>query len=194
MNGVEVTLIAIGLIFPMISLVTGIASLIARWRYNKHSSPVFVPFIGPFLLSGVIANHGDHLWLIPIVWVCDIGTVAFLCVTPRLIAEWWAVSRFTQILGLKGEFGNESAVLTLHSTGQYLLKKKWRRTPGELGVIAVGEPGTFTQSKDGYNLIAYHGLRRTLRPEGAGQYVVEEDDTEKPSMQNYSLKHWHLKA
>jgi hypothetical protein len=106
MNGITITIIGIGLIFPVISLLTGIASLITQWRYKKYASPVFVPFIGPLLLSGVIAINGKHLWLIPIVWIADIGTVAFLCATPRLIAEWWAVSRFTQILGLKGTSEN----------------------------------------------------------------------------------------
>lgn len=194
MSGITTTIIAIGLIFPILSLLTGIASLITRLRYNKHSSPIFIPFIGPFLLSGAIVANNKPLWLIPVVWIADIGTLAFLYALPRLIAEWWAVSRFTQILGLSGKSDNQTAVLTLHSTGQYLLKKKWQRAPGELGVIALGEPGTFTKTEDGYSLVAHHGLCRTIRDGGDGTFIVQEDLPDDEALRNYSLNHWILKA
>lgn len=194
MSNSTIVIIAVGLIFPVISLLSGIASLIARVRYKKHASPVFIPFIGPLMLTGLIVFDGYPLWLIPIVWIADIGTVAFLWVIPRLIAEWWAHSRFTRILVLEGTHENQSALLTLHSTGHYLLKKKWQRARGEMGIIELGEPGTFTSSKDGYRLVAHHGLRRTLRAQGGGSFVVEEEDRDDFSTRNYSLKHWHFKA
>lgn len=194
MSGITITFIALGLIFPVISLLTGMASRITQWRHKKNSSPLFVPFVGPLCLSGVIVAQDKLLWLIPIVWIADLGTVAFLCATPRLIAEWWTVSRFTQIRRLQGHNGNQMAVLTLHSTGQYLLKKTWQRLPGELGILALGEPGTFTPTKDGYRLVAHHGLRRTLRDEGSGTYVVEEEDVSQAAQPNHSLDHWHLKT
>lgn len=179
---------AFGLIFPAISLVTGIMSLVDRWVFKRHNSPVFVPFIGPLWLSVAIAISGRDLWLIPVVWIADVGTVAFFWARPRFIAEWWALSRFTRILTLEGSHEDQSAVLTLHSSGEYLLKKKWQGMPGHLTSF-----GTFTRSADGYELVAHFGLRHTLRAQGGGLYVVNEEDTNDPSVRNYSLKHWHLR-
>ena len=194
MNGITIIIIAIGLTFPLLSLFTCLASLITKLRYNRQSSPVFIPFIGPILLSGaIIANH-KPLWLIPVVWISDIGTLAILCALPRLIAEWWAVSGFTQVLGLSGKSGNQAAIVTLHSSGQYLLKKKWQRAPGEPGVVSLSEPGTFTKTEHGYSLVAHHGLRRTIRDDGDGTFTVQEDALDNEAPHNYSLNHWKMKA
>jgi hypothetical protein len=118
----------VGIIFPCLSLLTGITSLVCYWRFKTHSSAIFIPFIGPLCLSALVVCFAKPLWLIPIVWVTDIGTLAFVWISPRLIADWWNVSGFTRILTLRGSRGVQSAILTLHSTGHYLLTKSWRLT------------------------------------------------------------------
>ena len=181
-----------GMIFPFLSLFTGIMALIDRWRYKKNSSVIFVPFVGPVLASGAIAILGRHLWLIPVVWLTDIGTLYFLWISPRLIREWWALSRFTQIAVMEGSHENQTARLSLHSSGMYLLKKRWRRMPGETGIVELGEFGTYTPSGDGYELTAHFGLRRGLRARGGGVYGVEQGGISDTATSDYSLKDWQL--
>jgi len=194
MTRLEVTLFVAGLIFPVLSLLTGIASLLSRRSDQKHSSAVFVPFIGPGLLTCWVLVGHRPLWLIPILWIADIGTLAFLAVAPRLIADWWRLSSFTRILTLSGKQGIESAIITLHSSGHYLLKKSWNRPPGEMGIVSLGEPGTFVHTDDHYELTAHHGMRRILRGIDETTYRVEENPPAKEELRDYSLDGWLLRS
>jgi hypothetical protein len=188
------SLLIAGLIFPVLSLLTGIGSLVYQWRHKKHSSPVFIPFIGPvFLTSWVIFAHRP-LWVIAIVWVADIGTLAFLAVSPRLIRDWWNTSSFTRILALNGDQDNQSAIITLHSTGHYLLQKSWIRPPGQTGIVGLGEPGTFTQLNNRYELTSHVGLHRVLQKTDEKAYRVEEEELPKEELRDYSLSGWVLRA
>ncbi len=128
--------LVIGLLFPAISLLTGIGSFVVHWRHKRHSSPLFVPFVGPILLTLWLLLTKKPLWLVPVVWVLDIGTLAFLAIGPRLIADWWRVSSFTKILTLRGARDIQTAIITLHSTGHYVLFKS-------CGIASLGEPGVF---------------------------------------------------
>jgi hypothetical protein len=182
----------VGFAFPCLSLLTGMSSLVCYWRFKKHVSPIFIPFIGPLCLSGLVLHFGNPLWLIPIAWGADVGTVAFLWVSPRLIADWWNVCGFTRIQTLRGSQGAQSVVLTLHSTGHYLLKKSWQLAPGECGICGLGEPGTYRPTEDGFELVAHHGLRRSLRTAANGTYLVEEGQADAPRNVDSSLRNWIL--
>jgi len=187
-------LLIVGLIFPGISLLTGIGSLVCHWRHKKHSSPVFLPFVGPVLLTswGIFAHQ--PLWFIAIAWVADIGTLAFLAASPQLIRDWWHTSSYTRILALNGNEDNQRAIITLHSTGHYLLKKSWSREPGQTGIVGLGEPGTFTQLDNRYELTSHVGLRRVLRKTDQTAYRVEEEKLPTEELRNYSLSGWVLRV
>lgn len=181
------------MIFPVISLLSGIASLLDRWRHKKHSSPVFVPLVGPILLTIWVILAGKPFWFIAVVWVADIGTLAFFAVSPKLLIDYWRTSPFTKILTLTGSRENQTATVTLHSTGYYLLKKSWKRRTGEAGIVELAEPGTFTQTGDCYELISYTGLHRILRKRGTDAFLVEEEASENEGFRNYSLNQWMLR-
>jgi hypothetical protein len=183
-------LLVAGLLFPALSLLTVTGSFIHRWRYQKYASPVMIPFVGPILLTiwAVVTDQSN--WLVPIFWIGDLGTVAFLAVSPRLVRDWWRVSSFTRILTLHGSKDIQTAIITLHSTGHYLLKRSWNRLPGEIGIGGLGEPGTYIQAEGQYELTAHHGLRRILRKTDDGAYVVEEGPPPNASLQVYTLNGW----
>ena len=134
----------------------------------------------------------EPLWLIPVVWILDIGTLAFLAITPRLIAEWWRVSSFTRVLSLHGTQDIQSALISLHSTGHYVLMKSWKRTPAAPGIVSLGEPGTYTCIDTGYALTSFHGLQRTLRRTEDGTYTVEEDQPPREELAPYSICGWRM--
>lgn len=187
-------LLIAGLIFPVISLLTGTGSLIYHWCHKKYSSPIYVPFIGPVLLTSWVIFAHKPLWFITIFWVGDIGTLAFLAVSLEFIRDWWHTSSFTKILVLNGNHDNQSATISLHSTGHYLLKKSWSRPPGQTGIVGLGEPGTFTQLDSRYELTSHVGLRRVLRKTDEGAYRVEEEELLDEDHRNYSLNGWVLRS
>ncbi len=188
------SLLIAGMIFPTISLLTGIGSLLHQWRHKKHASPVFIPFIGPLLLTCWVILAHKPLWFVPVVWIVDIGTLAFLAVSPGLIADWWRTSSFTRILTLHGKQDGQSAIMTLHSSGHYVLKKSWSRPPGQTGIVGLGEPGTFTQAVNQYELTSHLGLYRILRKTDEGTYRVEENEPASVDLHEYSLNGWLLKS
>ena len=183
-------LLIFGLLCPTLALLTGALSLYSQWRQKKHSSPIFIPFLGPlFLTSWVVLAHRP-LWLLPIFWTADIGTLAFLAAGPQLIAEWWRVSRFTRIRTFPGSQDIQSAMLTLYSTGHYLLKKSCNRPPGQFGIVALGEHGTFTRRANQYELNSDDGVHRIFWKADDGTYHVEEDRLENSELQSHSLNGW----
>jgi hypothetical protein len=193
MTKLNLLLIA-GLIFPMISLLTVIASLVYQWRQKRRSSPVFIPLVGPVLLTSWVVSAHKPLWIIAIVWGADIGTLAFLAASPKLLRDWWRTSSFTRFLALNGNKDNQSAFITLHSSGHYLLKKSWARPPGQTGIAGLGEPGTFSQLGDRYELTSHVGLRRLIQKTDEGAYRVEEEELPKEGLRDYSLIGWVLRV
>lgn len=187
-------LLIAGLIFPVVSLLSGIGSLVYQWRHKKHSSPVFIPLIGPVLLTSWVISTHKPLWIIAMVWVADIGTLAFLAASPQLLRDWWHTCSFTRVLALNGSTDNQSAIITLHSTGHYLLKKSWTRPPGQTGIVGLGEPGTFTQLDDRYELVSHVGLRRVIQKTDERAYRVEQEELPKEELRDHSLSGWVLKA
>ena len=181
-----------GTIFPALSLFTGAASLAARRKGGRHVSPVFVPLVGPILLTWWIVRTRLPLWLIPLAWLADIGTVALAAMLPRLAAEWWRVSAFTRVFTLLGSRDGQSATLSIHATGHYLLRKTWKRAAGETGITRLGEPGTWALAGEDYVLTSHLGLRRVLRRTAEGEFRVVEEPPLPAEQAAYALAGWRL--
>jgi hypothetical protein len=197
MDSVLKVLLAAGLLPLFITYSTVAAAWWFSWRHGGKASAVYIPLLGPvFLTTWIVLDGRPSSWLIPAVWICDLGTVVILIHTPGLLREWWQTSRFTLVLKLRGEKGSESATLTLHSGGHYLLRKCWARPKGECGIVELGELGTFVQSGNDYEITAHFGLRRILRlvevKEGAQSYRVTEDPP--PEHAEHSLNGWTLES
>jgi hypothetical protein len=181
-------------VFPFISLLTLVISLIEQKRSGKYSSPIFIPLFGPITLTCWILTTEKSPWFIPLVWISDIGTMAFLYVIPRLLIEWWETSVFTRIISLNGKKDIQTAVLSLHRGGHYLLKKSWRRENGQCGIVGLGEPGTFQQNEaDEYKLLSDHGTRRKIKKDN-DIYLVTAELFPNENMDNYSIIGWELKT
>lgn len=188
----ETTLLILGLIFPTLSLLSFIATLVTRWRHDRHTSPVFIPFFGPVLLTCWVLVAGHPRWLIPVIWLLDLGTGAFFFVLPQLVAEWWQHSAFTRLITLHGAHGIEKVILTLHRGGRYFARKSWNRAPGELGIISLGEAGTFIDDGEVIALLSDLGLNRQLNRIDLNTYDVSEPNDSGPELRNYSLHGWRL--
>jgi hypothetical protein len=191
---VGTTLLVLGLVFPALSLVTTVSSALTFWLTNRHSSAGLIPFIGPVLLTCYVFVEDRSRWMIPAVWTLDIGTVAFISVLPRLISDWWNTCSYTLIKTFYGKDGIQDAVITLHTTGRYLMKKSWSRRDGEYGIVGLGEPGTFSKDGDAFELVSHHGLRRRLVPAEKQSFLVEEQQGVRPELKDYSLNQWSLKS
>jgi hypothetical protein len=153
---------------------------------------VFIPFVGPVLLTWWVFIAGQTRWLIPLAWLLDLGTIAVLVALPRLSREWWQLSVFTHLTTLRGSHGIEKVILTLHRGGRYCLKKSWDRSHGELGVVGLGETGTFIDDGDVLKLESHHGLTRRLQRADTNAFDVAEPETGRPELQSYSLHGWRL--
>jgi hypothetical protein len=191
-------LLVAGLVFLTISWLSVIASTWGYWRNGRRSSAAYVPFVGPIILTCWVVLDSRPLWLIAIVWLLDIGTVVFLLVAPVLLKEWWQTSRVTNTLTLRGIQGIESATLTLHSGGRYLLRKVWNRPKDMPGIVGLGEPGTYIEDGSDFQLTAHYGLRRHLylidsRTTHAS-FSVREEHSQNQDDQHYSLDGWTLSA
>jgi hypothetical protein len=189
-------LLAVGLVFPAVSWLSVMASAWSYWRNGRRSSAIYLPFFGPIILTCWVILDSRPLWLIVIAWVLDIGTIAFLLVAPRLLREWWRTSRFTTKLILSGSEGIESATLTLHSGGHYLLRKAWNRPKDMPGIVGLGEPGTYVEDGSDYELTAHYGLRRHLHLFDARtsytSFSVREEPSQNQDHRDYSLEGWIL--
>lgn len=135
-------------------------------------SPIFIPFIGPIILTNWILRNGMPLWIVPIVWIGDVGTLAFLSELPSLTREWWQTCNYTKIATLRGSHGAESVVITFHSTGRYLFLKG-KDTPDVADHWRLSLSGEYEETPDGYRLNGYD-VQLVLRETVAGIFVVEE--------------------
>lgn len=188
----EVSLLVAGLIFPTLSALTLLASLATRWRTGRFVSPVFIPGVGPLLLSGWLYVAGKSWWYLPLVWFSDVGTLAMLAAIPALLVEWWHYSAFTRLRTLVGSCGIERAKLTLHRGRRYYLNKNWERARGELGIVALGETGVYHEENGVLVLQSDHGLVRRLSTTDGVGFQVAEDLHQRPDLNNYSLDGWQL--
>jgi len=69
MTAITTALLVAGLLFPALSLLTIVGSLLHRWRHKRHASAVLVPLIGPILFTCWVVLAGKSIWLIPLAWV-----------------------------------------------------------------------------------------------------------------------------
>jgi hypothetical protein len=184
------TLLIIGLLFPVLSWVTAVATSVHYLITRRYASPVFIPIVGPIFLTGWIFVAGYSPWWIPAVWLLDIVTVAFSVALPRIIRDEWRTSRFTLTKTLRGTSGNESVILTLHRN-RYVLRKSWTRNGGS-GLSGLGEPGTFIDTGDRIELVAHHGRKRELKRLDDESYQVVELDARPRDDDNASLDDWRL--
>ena len=86
-------LFIVGAFFPALSWLTGVASYLSWRLHEKHSSPVFVPFVGPIVLTWWVLSAHKPLWAIPLIWLCDLGTIGFFLV-PSDINQGKAADQF----------------------------------------------------------------------------------------------------
>ena len=172
----SVVFVFFGLLFPFISALSGALFWKRGKGWSESPSPIFIPFFGPMLLSCAIVLNELPLWLIPIAWMTDLGTLVFLWYLPAIIREEWKTSRFTCVLRLKGRVDNAHAVLTFHTSGKYNLQKRWSRPLKEGDAISTGELGTFAETTDGYALTSDEGIKRILVREGKTYRVKLESD------------------
>lgn len=111
-----------------------------------------------------------------------------LLALPLMLKDWWQTSYFTRTLKVSGRLGIQTAELTLHSTGRYILKKKWERQPNELGVVGLGETGAVVKTESGFRLTADQGWIRDLKREADDGFSVFEPTTDKAVHPNYSIE------
>lgn len=183
----ENALLIAGLIFPAISWLSFLASGIQYLLAKKTSSGVYIPFIGPLLIDIWIIAVDAPIWTLVIPWIADIGTVFFLFAMPRLIVNAWQTSQFTRIFLLVGMRANQAVEISFHKGGHYVLKKNWNRPTGEMGVVALSEPGSFEEVEESIVLTSHTGAMRHVRRHD-GEYLVS--DTE--AGEDYNLDGWTL--
>jgi hypothetical protein len=185
-------LLILGLFFPAISLVTLVLSGISNNQTGKSSSPVIIPLIGPILLTMWVFASGYSLWLIPLVWLCDLGTIALIWLFPWLAMELWRTSRFTRNGMLSGEEGNRKVVVTLHRGGHYVLRSSWQSGPIERGVSSIGESGRFVKQQGVLEIESHAGRKRRILPDANGAYIVRELEERFPESDMLNLSGWRL--
>ena len=181
-----------GLVFPTISWLTLFQSWRIAWRKGRGSSVVFIPFVGPILLSWWISVEGHSLWMIPVVWVLDIGTMCFMAIMPRMIKESWESSKYNRMLTLHGVNGNQDVVIEFQKNGKYALRKTWDKDKGEYGTSSLSEPGTFSIDGDTINMVSHVGQARTLTKSSEGTFLVKDNIIERPELHRYCIDKWLL--
>jgi len=189
MARVSAIVFAIGLGVVALNWVTTIIALAESRVTKKHVSPIWIPYVGPIGLTIGCAGKGFPVWTWFLPWALDVGTLAFLRVTPWLVGEMWRYSRFTRTMTIVGRRDNQSAQLSLHRGGFYLLKKKWQREMTETGIVELGESGTCSVDGPDFVLKTDSGNTRRLSSNGDGSYAVTECGD---FPENYSLQDWVL--
>lgn len=179
-------LIVSGLFFPVISWIT-LALSIFFARAGRSTSGVYIPLIGPVLLSVWLVRAGEPNWMLLLPWILDIGTVFFFAAAPGLIREYWQTSRFTRTFKLAGTQGDQTVEISFHQGGRYFLTKRWNRSMGETAVIAMSEPGTYSQGEILLNLCSLAGRTRHLALEGSGYVVSDAGATDDLQIQGWQL-------
>ncbi len=167
-----IVLVVFGVFIQLLSALTGLICWRRPKGLSESFSPLLVPLLGPLLLTLAIHLNGWPWWLIPIAWLTDLGTLVLLWFLPSIIRQAWKTSRFTCVLLLKGSVENAQAVLTFHTSGNYLLEKRWVRPKGEEGIVGMGEEGTYTRTESGFRLNSDEQVDRSIEREGIA-YLIE---------------------
>ncbi|MEQ1841826.1 MAG: hypothetical protein ABL994_15585, partial [Verrucomicrobiales bacterium] len=200
-----ILLVTFGIFLQLLSALSGLICWKRPKGWSESFSPILVPLLGPLSLTLAIYWNGWPWWLIPIAWMTDLGTLVLLWYLPAIIREEWKTSRFTCVLRLKGKVDNARAVLTFHTSGKYLLQKKWVLQKGQLGTLEMGEIGTYSETEGGFTLRSDEQVARSVVLEGrvfrierrlartSDGYLVEQE-TDLPESKSYhSLRNWSLR-
>jgi len=183
--------LVIGLLIVGIGWITSALCLTDRWFRNRRSSPVLIPFLGSLFLIQWASQTHRPIWWLAVIVASDLGTMALLIASPRLIGEWWGASSFTRLRELTARRGNERVTLSLHRRGWYCLRKAWDRQAGEYGVIRLGEVGAYTETPTGVSLTSTDGVHRRLEIR-KGVYVVGEETLPGEDWADHALLGWEL--
>jgi hypothetical protein len=182
----------VGAILLALNLLTVGASVMSWELHGKRSSPAFIPFGGPIVLTRWVLSTHRPWWAIPLVWCCDAGTIACLVSVPTVFSCWWQTCSYTKILALHGNEGNQRATLSIHSTGRYHLETYWQRQPGEHGIVRGGELGSASETNGSYLLKPDWGGSRKLEPMPDGSFQIVEERL--PDQTRYdSIARWHFR-
>jgi hypothetical protein len=175
-----------GFVFPLISWLT-FALGFFKTRSGRAPSGVYVPLVGPVLLSAWLHKTSAPEWTLLLPWVFDIGTLFFIASAPSVLREFWRTSIFTRLFKLTGADGNESVEISFHRGGLYFLKKCWTRSSGQLWMIAIGESGKYLDGERSLKLCSDSGRKRDLAIEGE-IYVVSDFGT----VDDLQIQGWRL--
>jgi len=179
-------LLACGLLFPLISWLTFVISVIQA-RAGRHSSGVYIPLVGPVVLDVWLAGTAAPGWTLCLPWLLDIGTLFFFAATPHWCAQWWKTSKFTRVFALNGVQGNQTVEISFHRGGHYLLWMRWQRAPGEIGILALGDTGSYLERDGRIDLRSHTGRERAFIAAGDGYLASDPGSQVEPQLQG-----WHL--
>lgn len=186
-------LLGMGLLFPVISWVT---YPWAQWTSRitgRHCSAVLVPFIGPISLTLWLWVTSHSLWLIPLVWILDLGTVLFLWVFLWKVPCDWIHERRTCIVRFQGKRGRHTVKLSLYEDGNYILEHIWRLSLRELGVTSSREIGRFSKLGDEFELVSQDNTIRILRGTAEKDFELIEK-SEATQIENCPLNGFRLQS
>jgi hypothetical protein len=174
MSDLGVPLVTIGLFLTAANW----AGLIEYWR-GKREIPGVCPFPSILVFGGcmMLPSLKPYGWL---AFVIDYTVPCFLFVLPRLIQDYWQLSRFTRIRELRASDPPRLFVLTLHRRGHFYIKLTCDPPMGGnergTGLASSGIMGRWEAIDDGFLLREYRD-QRTLRLRQSGTtYVATENN------------------
>lgn len=172
----------IGCVFPVLGWLTFVSSFINNKISGQNSSAVLIPFIGPILINLWSVQMGYPTWFLIIPWLLDISTISFLIALPKLLSEAWQYSKFTELLTVKSQINNQRVAISLHKNHKFIIRYRWERDKGELGIISTNDFGFYDKECDAnYILTSHTGNIITLVKNGSEYTCV---DTQKNSDTN----------
>lgn len=107
---------------------------------------------------------------------------------PAMVKEAFNSSRLTRLFVLTGNQSNQAVSISFHKGGNYHFQKKWQLPPGEMGLIEVNEPGTYTELPGSLKLTSHTGSMRSIIKR-KDDYFVQDDD----SSDDYRIDGWALR-
>ena len=187
MTVILITSLSIGFLFTIMNWFFFISVQVEKIFWKKDVSGLTIPIIGPVLINTSIVALDKPIWLLPIPWIADVGTLIFLIIAPSLTRQWWTISRFTKLFTLSGASENQKVSISFHSSGNYVLMKEWERGDTE-GITGLGDGGQFEISEGLITIKSHLGFVRHLKCTDGVNYEVE--DLESPD--DYQLGGWSL--
>ena len=174
----------IGCIFPALSWITFIGSFRSDKVTGKHSSPIFIPIIGPVLINLWSLELAQPLWVYIVPWILDIGTLSFAYILPSLFKETWQFSKFTKLMAVVSQRDNQTVKLSLQKNNSYIIRYSWSREDGELGILAMNDFGSFEKIEENKFLLTSHTGKARLLKKINDEYHCSDKESEGDSNLN----------